>query len=75
MERLLRASEAAEVLSVSTRTVYALVASGKLRACRIGVRGGTIRFHPRDLASYIADLRRGRDQSPDAPLAGDAPGD
>ena len=52
--RLLRPAEVAGALQVSRRLVYALIARGHLKPCRIG---GTIRVHPQDLANYVASLR------------------
>lgn len=65
---LLRPADVAAQLQVSVRTIYALVATGHLRSCRIGLRSGAIRVHPQDLADYVARLR----QSPGVPpVAGD----
>jgi len=46
---LLTVQEAATKASVSPKTIYALVASGKLRCQRIGNGRGTIRIRPTDL--------------------------
>jgi excisionase family DNA binding protein len=47
--------EVAEVLQVSTRTVDRLRQMGELRATRIKT---TVRFHPADVETYIASLRK-----------------
>ena len=67
---LLRPAEVAARLQVSVRTVYALVASGHLRPCRVGLRKGAIRVHPLDLADYVAGLRQQACRPPDVPLSG-----
>lgn len=41
-------------LAVSETTVYALCASGEIRARRIGLKRGTIRIEPADLEDYKA---------------------
>lgn len=64
IERLLRPPEVAELLSVSRRTVYALINRGDLRACRIGVKAGTIRVHPADLEEFLSKLRQSAGQLP-----------
>jgi excisionase family DNA binding protein len=45
--------ETSERLEVSKATVYALVASGKLRCSRIGVGRGVIRISEEQLAEYL----------------------
>jgi excisionase family DNA binding protein len=52
-------SEAAQLLNVSSRTVYDLCDSGQLRHQRIGKGRGTIRILPDDLESY----RRGTESN------------
>jgi excisionase family DNA binding protein len=49
----MRVREAAARLEVSTATVYALVASGKLRCCRVGVGRGVIRISEDQLADFL----------------------
>jgi excisionase family DNA binding protein len=49
----MRVKEAAERLEVSTATVYALVASGRLRCHRIGIGRGAIRISDDQLADYL----------------------
>jgi excisionase family DNA binding protein len=65
--RLLRPREVADVLQVSVRSVYSLVAAGRLRACRVGIGMGTIRVHPVDLARFISDLRGTSHARPEQP--------
>jgi excisionase family DNA binding protein len=48
----MKVKQAAAVLEVSTGTVYALVASGRLGCCRIGVGRGAIRISDEQLADY-----------------------
>ena len=45
--------QAAQRLEVSVSTVYALVASGKLRCSRIGLGRGVIRISEEHLAEYL----------------------
>jgi excisionase family DNA binding protein len=46
-------TQAAERLEVSQATVYALVASGRLRCNRIGMGRGCIRVSDEQLADYL----------------------
>jgi excisionase family DNA binding protein len=55
-QRLYRIHDVALLIGVSPRTVWALIASGKLRAARIGNR--TRRIAVEDLDAFIADARR-----------------
>jgi excisionase family DNA binding protein len=57
MERLLRLPEAAELLSVSARTVYRLVAEGRLPAIRIRDH---FRLDPADLRAFVV---QGKEQN------------
>jgi excisionase family DNA binding protein len=50
---LLKTKEVAARLSVSQATVYALVASGRLRHCRVGLGRGAIRVTEEQLEEYI----------------------
>jgi excisionase family DNA binding protein len=45
--------QVAERLSVSQATIYALVASGRLAACRIGLGRGCIRFTEEQIENYL----------------------
>ncbi len=54
----LTVKEAAERLSVSARTVYDLVRSGRLHAQRLGNGRGAIRIAPADLANISQPSRR-----------------
>jgi excisionase family DNA binding protein len=45
--------QAAEKLEVSQATVYALVASGRLRCYRVGIGRGCIRITDEHLAEYL----------------------
>ncbi len=58
-ERLLKASEVAKVLQVSSTQVYRLLAT-ELPCVRFG--GGTVRVRPEDLQQYIADHLATNDQ-------------
>jgi excisionase family DNA binding protein len=49
----MRVREAAQRLDVSQATVYALVASGKLRCHRVGLGRGCIRISEEHLAEYL----------------------
>ncbi len=56
---LLTYPEAAEVLRIDVRTVYAMVRRGDLPAVKLGTRRGSpVRIDRRDLADYI-DAARG----------------
>jgi excisionase family DNA binding protein len=48
--KLLRVSEAAIVVGLSTRTINRLIASGKLRVCRLGRR---VIIRREDLFEYV----------------------
>lgn len=52
MEQLLTPREAAEVLNVSTRTIYREGERGNLKKIRVGSR---LRFRMEDIQKYIAD--------------------
>lgn len=49
----MKVKEAARRMEVSPATVYALVASGRLRCSRIGIGRGTIRISDDQLADYL----------------------
>ncbi len=49
----MRVREAAARLEVSPATVYALVASGRLRCYRVGMGRGCIRISDDQLAAYL----------------------
>ncbi|MEW4569549.1 helix-turn-helix domain-containing protein [Tautonia sp. JC769] len=49
----MRVREAAQRLDVSPGTVYALVASGRLRCYRVGMGRGSIRISEEHLAEYL----------------------
>ncbi len=53
--RLLTYRQAAEVLQVSTRTVWMLVDTEQLKAVRFG---RTVRIDHRDLDAFIADAKQ-----------------
>jgi len=68
---LLTITEACERLSLSERTVYALVSAGKLQAVRVRTtnsRRGALRFTPEDLQDFVARLRTERRQAAAARL-------
>jgi excisionase family DNA binding protein len=50
---ILRVRDVAGQLEVSTSTVYALIAAGKLRCSRIGLGRGVIRISEEQLAEYL----------------------
>ena len=52
-ERLLTPAEIAEQCQLSTKTVIRAIRSGRLRACRLGTRGG-YRVARADLDAWIA---------------------
>ncbi len=49
-----RVKDAAERLEVSPATIYALVASGRLRCHRIGIGRGAIRIDEAQLAEFLS---------------------
>ncbi len=53
----MKVAEAAKRLEVSQGCVYQLIASGKLRCMRIGVKKGTIRIAESDLTEFIESAR------------------
>lgn len=57
MTALLTVREVAERLRVSSRSVYDLVASGKLACHRIGMGRGAIRVNEGDLAAFLDSCR------------------
>lgn len=57
VERLLTQAEAADLLRVSVRSLYALRKTGRLRAVIVGP--GAVRFDPRDIDQFIAASREG----------------
>lgn len=52
---LLKTPQAAKALGVGKRTLQELVADRKIACVRIG---RSVRFHPEDLAAYIASVRQ-----------------
>ena len=56
-------------LEVSAATVYGLVAAGKLRCHRIGLRRGCIRISEEQVAEYLAGAERGVEVAPPPPAA------
>lgn len=52
-EKLMTVVEAADLLSVSPRTVYALCAAGRLPHHRVGLGRGTIRLKPTALDRFL----------------------
>ena len=52
-ERLLTPADIAEQCQLSTKTVLRAIRSGRLRACRLGTRGG-FRVAAEDLEAWIA---------------------
>ena len=51
---LLKVKQVAEILNVSTGTVYNLIRSGAIPHRRIGVLGGGIRIDREDVDGYLA---------------------
>ncbi len=54
---LLTVAEVAARLRLSRTFVYQLINSGRLKACRFGVKGGAIRVLEEDLTAYTEDSR------------------
>lgn len=50
---MLKVKDAAQRISVSIGTIYALCQSGQLAHSRIGIGRGTIRINEQDLAAYL----------------------
>ena len=57
MNEILTVKQLAELLQVSTRTVYRLVDEEKIGCIRVG---GALRFTPADIDRYIFDNRQPR---------------
>lgn len=55
--RLLTIDAAAEILSISPRTLRTLIALGRLATIRVSPR--RLAIHPDDLASYVRARRQG----------------
>ena len=56
-------SQAAARLEVSQATVYALIAAGKLRCLRVGLKRGCIRI----TEDHLSEFLRGAESRPPAP--------
>ncbi|MFO0849909.1 MAG: helix-turn-helix domain-containing protein [Gemmataceae bacterium] len=54
---LITVKRAAEILTVSPSLVYALIATGRLPAVRLGTGRGTIRLEEADVQSYLEATR------------------
>lgn len=54
---LLRVSEAARRLAISSASVYELIQKGSLPCHRVGPRGGAIRISMDDLERYLQHCR------------------
>ena len=52
-DRLLTPQDVADRCQISTKTVLRAIRAGRLRACRLGTRGG-YRIHPADAEAWIA---------------------
>src|SRR3954452_21693351 len=52
-DQLLTPQDIADRCQVSTKTVLRAIRAGRLRACRLGTRGG-FRIHPADAEAWIA---------------------
>ena len=52
-DRLLTPQDVADRCQISTKTVLRAIRAGRLRACRLGTRGG-FRIHPADAEAWIA---------------------
>ena len=50
---LLTTDEAAKRIGLSARSVATLVADGKIKAVRLGPKGGRVRFTPQALEDYL----------------------
>jgi excisionase family DNA binding protein len=60
---------AAQRLEVSTSTIYALVAAGKLRCHRVGLGRGAIRISEEHLEDYLKAGEPEKTPVPPTPLA------
>jgi excisionase family DNA binding protein len=56
LEPLLTIRDVAVLLSVTTRTVYRLLAAGEITASRVGDR---LRFERREIRRYLSENREG----------------
>ena len=69
---LLKISEVAKRLSVSTAFVYEIIAEGRLRHHRLGRGQGAIRVSEEQLAAYLASCESAPDES-QSPVTGPRP--
>ena len=67
---LLSRHEVAELLGVSPSTVWRLVRSGDLRACRVGSQ---LRLAPHDVESYLRETRTGAPSGARTPIEKERP--
>src|SRR3954453_20949660 len=73
-DRLLTPQDVADRCQISTKTVLRAIRAGRLRACRLGTRGG-FRIHPADAEAWIASsiVEPNRAAPRPAPLADPPP--
>ncbi len=65
----MRVAEAAKILDVSPSLIYSLIASGKLRFCRIGNGRGRLRIPADAIEEYLARCTFGvREEKPVASM-------
>ena len=57
--QLLLAEDVAHTLNLTRQHVYVLAASGQLPSIKLGGGRGSVRFDPKDVASFIEAHRRG----------------
>ena len=73
-DRLLTPQDIADRCQISAKTVLRAIRAGRLRACRLGTRGG-FRIHPADAETWIAScmVEPRPAAPPPAPLADAVP--
>jgi excisionase family DNA binding protein len=54
---LFTTNEAAKLVRLCSRSVRLLVAAGKIRAIRVGMKGGSMYFTPEDIEAYLESCR------------------
>lgn len=60
---LMTVKQASEQLSISPATIYALVAEGRIRAHRFGLKRGTIRISDEALRAYCRAATSGSSET------------
>jgi len=60
MQKLLKADEVADLLTIATSTVYQLAREGKLPCVKVQ---SSVRFRPEDIQAWLEENATGRERS------------